>query len=42
MPSHLQGGWVRVFSVRTKDIELLTLSVLYLHGSDAAQKYFEI
>ena len=26
----------------TKDMELLTLSVLYIQGSDAGQKYFKI
>ena len=29
-------------SVRTKDMELLTGTVLYLQGSDAGQKYFKI
>ena len=42
MSSQLQGRWVRVCRVRTKDMELLTLSVLYLQGSDAGQKYFKI
>ena len=38
MSSQLQGRWVRVCSVRTKDMELLSLSVLYIQGSDAGQK----
>ena len=42
VPSHLQGVWVRVCSVPTKDMELLALSVLYLQGSDAGQKYIKI
>ena len=42
MSSQLQGRWVRVCRVRTKDMELLTLSVLYWQGSDAGQKYFKI
>ena len=42
MSSDLQGRWVRVGSVRTKDMELLTRTVLYLQGSDAGQKYFKI
>ena len=42
MTSHLQGRLVRVCSVRTKDMELLTLSVLYIQGSDAGQKYYKI
>ena len=29
-------------SVRIRDMELLTLTVLYLQGSDAGQKYFKI
>ena len=40
MSSQWQGRWVRVCSVRTKDMELLPLSVLYIQGSDAGQKYF--
>ena len=32
----------RVGSVRTTDMWLLTLSVLYLQGYDARQKYFKI
>ena len=36
-------GWVATgSSVRTKDMELLTLSVLYLPGYDAGQKYIQI
>ena len=31
------GGY-GVCSVRTKDMELLSLSVLYIQGSDAGQK----
>ena len=42
MSSHLQGRLVRVCSVRTNDMELLTRTVLYLQGSDAGQKYFKI
>ena len=42
MSSQLQDWWVRVCSVRTKDMELLTLSVLYIQGSHAGQKYFKI
>ena len=38
MSSQLQGRWVRVCSVRTKDMELLSLTVLYIQGSDAGQK----
>ena len=41
MSSHLQGRWVRVCSVRTKDMELLSLTVLYIQGSDAGQKYIK-
>ena len=40
--SQLQSGWVRVCSVPKKDMELLALSVLYLQGSNAGQKYFKI
>ena len=42
MSSHLQGRQVRVCNVRTKDMELLTVSVLYIQGSDAGQTYFKI
>ena len=42
MSSDLQGRWVPVGSVRTKDMEPLTRTVLYLQGSDAGQKYFKI
>ena len=38
MSSQLQGRWVRECSVSTKDMELLSLSVLYIQGSDAGQK----
>ena len=41
MSSHLQGRSVRVCNVRTNDMELLTLSVLYIQGWDAGQKYFK-
>ena len=42
MSSSLQGWKVPVGSVRIRDMELLTLSVLYLQGSDAGQRYFKI
>ena len=38
MSSQLQGRWVRVCSVRRKDMAILSLSVLYIQGSDAGQK----
>ena len=42
MSSRLQGRYVRECRVRTKGMELLTRTVLYLQGSDAGQKYFKI
>ena len=41
MSSRLQGWYVPVGSVRARNMELLTLFVLYLQGSDAGQKYFK-
>ena len=42
MSFQLQGRYVPVCSVRTKDMELLTLSVLYIRGSDAGQNILNL